>query len=327
MAIDAQDPVDLRRDFLCEIKQRGCELRHFRLPFRIEFIAAGREEHFGLEDKSVADDADVFTIGQNFAQPPEEVGPIAVQFLHPLRQRDIEAAAEIGDLDLRRGILGFRSLQRGFDRGNLRPQRRNLLVEQLDLRGGAGIGLPLLVQFTGETADTGVGAGIVAGASVEQCLQPRPFILRRGKGGLQARQGVLHILLVALFHGQKFGQFGNLAVETRQHLVLAGNLTRQHELREHEDRQQKHDGHQQRRQRIDEARPIIHTPVAAAVARKRHGYSLPLSCRVRPEDFVSLSIRAESRSSVRRSDLDSSCCASIQSRNICCSLRMFLTRP
>ncbi|MND34512.1 hypothetical protein D3C80_251310 [compost metagenome] len=144
---------------------------------------------------------------------------------------------------------------------------------------------------------------------------------------MQACERVLNILLVAFFHGQKFGQFGNLAVEARQHFVLAGNFARQYELRQHEDRQQKHDGHQQRRKRIDETRPIIHTPVAAAVARKRHGYSLPLSCRVRPDDFVSLSIRADSRSSVRRSDFDSSCCASIQSRSICCSLRMFLTRP
>ena len=327
MAIHAQHPVDLRRNLLGEIEQRDSQLLHLRLPFRVEFVAAGGEEHFGLEDEPVADDADVFAVRQDFAQPPEEIGAITVQFLHPLRQRDIETATEIGDLDLRRGILGFRGLKRGFDRGDLRSQRRNLLVEQFDLCGGAGIGLPLLVQLTGQAADPGIGIRIAARSRIEKRLQARALVFGCGKGGLQARECVLNILLVAFFHGQKFGQFGNLAVETCQHLVLAGDFPRQNELRQHEDREQKHDGHEQRRKRVDETRPIIHTPVAAAVARKRHGYSLPLSCRVRPEDFVSLSIRADSRSSVRRSDFDSSCCASIQSRNICCSLRMFLTRP
>ncbi|MND34513.1 hypothetical protein D3C80_251320 [compost metagenome] len=176
MAIHAQDPVDLRRNFLGKIEQRDRQLLHLRLSFRIEFIAAGREEHFGLEDEPVTDDADIFAVRQDFAQPPEEIRPIAVQFLHPLRQRDIEATAEIGDLDLRRGILGFRSLQGGFHRSDLRSQRRNLLVQQFDLRGGAGIGLPLVVQLAGQAANPGIGVRIVARSRIEKRLQSRTLV-------------------------------------------------------------------------------------------------------------------------------------------------------
>ena len=62
---------------------------------------AAVEEHFRLEDEAVADDADVGTVAENFAQLAEEIRAVARQFLHPLRQRDVQALAEIGDVQLR----------------------------------------------------------------------------------------------------------------------------------------------------------------------------------------------------------------------------------
>ena len=38
------------------------ELLHFNLPGRIEVVATGGKQDFGLEDESIADDADVFAV-------------------------------------------------------------------------------------------------------------------------------------------------------------------------------------------------------------------------------------------------------------------------
>ena len=66
------------------------------------------------------------------------------------------------------------------------------------------------------------------------------------------------------------GQFVDLRVEPVQHLVLAGDLAAQQELRQHEHRQQEHDGEQQRRQRVDETRPVVDRALVAAAAGERH---------------------------------------------------------
>ena len=42
---------------------------------------AGVEQHFGLEDEAVADDADVGAALEDFAQAAEEVGAVAAQVL------------------------------------------------------------------------------------------------------------------------------------------------------------------------------------------------------------------------------------------------------
>ena len=122
--------------------------------------------------------------------------------------------------------------------------------------------------------------------------------------------------VVALLQRQQLGQFVDLRVEAVEHLVLAGDFAAEQELRQHEDGQQEHDGQQQRRQRVDEARPVVDAAIAAPAAGERHASS--------PPGFFSASA---SCSSVRRIAFCSSDCASTQSRMICCSVRMFLTRP
>ncbi len=148
------------------------------------------------------------------------------------------------------------------------------------------------------------------------CCRPRALALRGVERGLQVGEAVLGVLGVALFQRQQLRQLVDLRVEARQHLVAAADLAAEQELRQHEDRQQEHDRHEQRRQRVDEARPVVDVAIACACPGERHISSVPGS-----------SAASARRSSVRRIAFCSSDCASTQSRMICCSVRMFLTRP
>ena len=98
---------------------------------------AAVEEHFRLEHEAVADDADVRPVAEDVAQLAEEVRAVARQFLHALRQRHVQPLAEIGDAQLRILVLLLRSAERIFERADLAAQRADLLVEILDLRHGA----------------------------------------------------------------------------------------------------------------------------------------------------------------------------------------------
>ena len=68
------------------------------------------------------------------AQAAEEVGAVAGELLHPLRQRDVEPAAEVGDRAWLSLSRDFRGVERLLQRGELAAQRRDLLVQKLDLR-------------------------------------------------------------------------------------------------------------------------------------------------------------------------------------------------
>ena len=70
---------------------------------------------------------------EDFAQPAEEVGAVAVELLHALRQRDVQAAAEIGDLGVGFAVARFGDVERILERADLLAQRGDLLVEQFDL--------------------------------------------------------------------------------------------------------------------------------------------------------------------------------------------------
>ncbi len=88
----------------------------------------------------------------------------------------------------------------------------------------------------------------------QRCAQLRDFVFEAGLAGLLQRE--------------ELRQPRNLRVQPRQRGILAGDLLRQEELRHHEHGEQKDDRQDQRRQRVDEAWPVIHAAVAAA--GKRH---------------------------------------------------------
>jgi hypothetical protein len=52
-----------------------------------------------LQHEAVADHADIRAVAENFAQPAEEVGAVARQLLHALRQRHVQPLAELGEAD------------------------------------------------------------------------------------------------------------------------------------------------------------------------------------------------------------------------------------
>lgn len=80
--------------------------------------------------------------------------------------------------------------------------------------------------------------------------------------------GVLHVLQFAFaLSDRKLCQFLYLAIEPLRTLSLF--TSRLSELRQPEDGKQEHDCEQQRRQGIDEARPVIDMPLGAAVAGPR----------------------------------------------------------
>ena len=94
--------------------------------------------------------------------------------------------------------------------------------------------------------------------------------LGAGERGAQLRELVLEIGLAGLFHRQQLGELRDLRVEPGQRGVLAGDFLLQIELHHHEHGEQEDDAEDQRRQRVDEARPVVHAAVAAARSCKRH---------------------------------------------------------
>ena len=112
VAVDAQHPGDIGRDFLAQFEDRGGDLVDFGARLRPQLGLADLEQQFGLQHEAVADNADVGTVAEDFAQAAEEVGAVFGQFLDLLRQRQIEPLAEIGDVGLRFLVLLFRSVER-----------------------------------------------------------------------------------------------------------------------------------------------------------------------------------------------------------------------
>ncbi len=211
-------------------------------------------------------------VGQDFAQPPEEVGAVAVEFLHPLRQRHVEPLAEVGDLGLALAVAVLGSVERILQRADLPAQRRDLLVEQFDLRQrplaescfSASSSLdsaPIRLLLLGSCARSGLQAAS-AGANVRSLLRrARPAEWR----------GCLPCPACRCARAPAAGQLVDLRIEAVEHFILAGDLAAEQELRQHEHRQQEHDRQQQRRKRVDETRPVIDPVARASGAAQRHG--------------------------------------------------------
>ena len=186
MAVDAQDPGNIGRDFALEVEHRGGERVERLAPGGADVGLADIEQHRGFEDEAVADDMDVGARAEDLAQAAEEVGAVAREFLHLLRQRDIEARAEIGDLRLRLLAGGFGGGERVLDRGELAAQRGDLLVEHVDLGERARGNVLLRVQRRTGRRHLVVDAVGRRGAFSGRVLQALPLLFggveRRGQG-------------------------------------------------------------------------------------------------------------------------------------------------
>ena len=157
---------------------------------------AGIEEHFRLEHEAIADDADVRPVAEDVAQLAEEVRAVARQFLHALRQRDVQALAEVGDVKLRVLFLLLGGAERVFERGDLAAQRADLLIEDFDLRDGARGRLLLEIDLRIEPADFGLaGVGLLGCAPGRRRATGRVRLRRRRARRAAARSRSSRLVL------------------------------------------------------------------------------------------------------------------------------------
>ncbi len=119
VAVDAQHPGDVGRDLPLELGERGRDLVDLAPPFRPQHRLAGVEQHFRLQHEAVAHFLDVGTIAEDQAQAAEEIRAVALQLLHLLGERDVEALAEVGNLRLGFLVLLLADVERRFERRQL----------------------------------------------------------------------------------------------------------------------------------------------------------------------------------------------------------------
>ena len=163
MAIDAQHPGDVGRNFGLELLQRIGQLQHFGLAFGVQRRLALGEQHLCLEHEAVAHHQDVGALRQDLAQPAEEFRAIARQLLHALGKRRVQPLAEVGDLGLGRLVLGFGIGEQSVQCLQLPAHRGDLLVQQFDLGQRIGGDRLLLVERSLQPGD-GDGRRITLGA-------------------------------------------------------------------------------------------------------------------------------------------------------------------
>src|SRR5207342_2253093 len=106
----------------------------------------------------------------------------------------------------------------------LKPEGGELLIEDLDLSQRLVGDLLLLVELAGERAGLGLGALGLAALIAEQSGQPRILLVLVDQGRLQGREAVLERLLLGALEREKLGELRQLAVQPRQHGVLAARL-------------------------------------------------------------------------------------------------------
>jgi hypothetical protein len=180
-----------------------------------------------------------------------------------LGERHVEPLPEIGDAALRFLISLLAGVEGLLQRGELAPERRDLLVEHLDLRQRTRSDPPLCVELA---AELGLALGVAADAVIE-ALVAVTLALGRRQARSQHRELLLETELAGLLQRQELGQLRDLRVKAVERGVFTGDLLRQIKLHEDEDGQQEDDPENQRRQCVDESGPVVHAAVAASACK------------------------------------------------------------
>ncbi len=136
MAVDPEDPIELGGNLARELQECARQPRQLGLALFAQLGRSGFEQHLGLEHEAVADDADVRVLAEDLAQAAEELGAVARQFLHLAGERDVEAPAEVGDLDLLLLVLRIGGVENFVQPRQLLAQGRDLPVQEIDLALG-----------------------------------------------------------------------------------------------------------------------------------------------------------------------------------------------
>ena len=138
VAVDAQNPVHVGGNCPRDINESPGKLGQLALAGLLPGRRAGGEQHFRLENESVADDSDVGTGADRLAQPAEELGAVARQFLHLAGQGGVEPAAEVGDLELLLAPAGLGGVEGGGEARQFGAQRGDFGAQGLDAPGVLG---------------------------------------------------------------------------------------------------------------------------------------------------------------------------------------------
>src|SRR5690606_4162449 len=180
----------------------------------------------------------------------------------------VEAATEIGDLDLLFAVLLLGSFKRCFQCRKLAAESGYLLVKKFDL-SERFIGDAFFIR-QGTFKFCNARAGTFAFS--HKCCKAALFGGRRGKRILQREDCCLQIRLFAALQSKLVHEFGNLAVQRIKRGVLVGDDLTEKDLRDNENGEQENEHKQQARQGINETRPVIRAWCAApdASARQRH---------------------------------------------------------
>ena len=212
VAVDAQHPGMSPGISLVEVDQRGGELVELRLPGRVDAGLAGIEEHLRLEHEAVADDADVGPVAEHLPQAAEELGAVARQLLHLLRERHVEPRAEIGDARLRFPVARLRRPSSASS--SAASWRRRAAICWLRISTWASARAETC--FSASSSLPSALAWLPAEAALallESTMALQPVLL--GLGGLQRvaeqREVVLERLAVDLLERQQVGQLARSA--------------------------------------------------------------------------------------------------------------------
>ena len=221
MTVDLQRPVDVARNFLLEFQDRFSDLIHRRHTFRRQRGGAGRKQNFRFKHEAVADDADILAILQQLPQSPKEVRAIALQLLHLLRQRRIEARAEILDRLVAFGAFLFCRVERVAQARDLPAQRNELLIQKIDFRERFIRDVLLRLQVGAEPGKLVLsGLGALIGPKADAC-QLLVFRLEARKRRLQCCKLILRGLRLALFEREHRRQLADLPRQALQRGVFS----------------------------------------------------------------------------------------------------------
>src|SRR3984885_10460760 len=190
MSLAPQDPGNVGRNLALEIDHgRGEGVERLATGWA-DVGLADVEQHRGLEYEPIAHHPDIRPGAQDLPQAAEKVRAIAIELLNLLRQRDVEPLAEVGDLRLRFLVRRLRCGERILDRRELLAQRRDLLVEHVDLGQSLRRYLLLLIERDGRRrglAACRVGVDHAPRRGIlELLLLPLGGVERGGEGGYLA---------------------------------------------------------------------------------------------------------------------------------------------
>ena len=130
-----------------------------------------------------------------------------------MRQGHIEARPKVGNARLRLLVPRLRRIQRLLNRRKLTAQRSNLLVENIDLRGGTGGDIALGIEGLLAFGKAAVHSGRIIRTRIQQSLKMLFFLDIFVERGADTGQIVLGVIFQHPFQRQELRQFINLLVE------------------------------------------------------------------------------------------------------------------